>query len=56
MLSIILLPHNQNHNKLDNIGMVVSGDDAILALLMGLDASYDSFILSLSSIPYTYIG
>ena len=37
------------------ISMVVSAEDTILALRMGLDASYDSFIISQPH-EYTYIG
>jgi hypothetical protein len=41
---------------IENMGVVVSMGDMILALTTGLDASYDSFIISPDSTPYTYIG
>jgi hypothetical protein len=37
--------------KLEDIGVKVNVEDMILALMMGLDTSYDSFIISLDSAP-----
>ena len=36
---------------LEDIGVDVSDEDSILALKMGLDKSYDSFIISLDTTP-----
>ena len=37
--------------KLEDIGVAVSSDEKILALTIGLDKSYDTFIISLDSMP-----
>jgi hypothetical protein len=39
---------------IEDIGVVVSTDNTILALTMGLDTSYDSFVISLNSTPNTH--
>jgi hypothetical protein len=42
---------------IDNIGVVVSADgNRILALTMGLDASYDPFVIFLDSTPNTHLN
>ena len=37
--------------RLEDIGVDVSDEDTILALTMGLNKSYDSFIISLDTTP-----
>ena len=38
---------------IEDIGVVVSADNTILALTMDLDALYDSLVISLDWAPYT---
>jgi hypothetical protein len=38
---------------LEDIGVIMTDEDHILALTMGLNAMYDSFIISLDSTPTT---
>jgi hypothetical protein len=39
------------HAELEDVGVDVSEEDTILSLTMGLDKSYDSFIISLNTTP-----